>query len=144
MLRQTESSSLFFLSCFIYVVMAWLVPSLPLFISAFQIHLVFFNLLFWSSELFFTSTYPSSLSLFLRKKETVQNSPKASNRGKIFQEYPISDCGRLPVRFSSDKKERLVLAVSEELSNFARKKRKMMVMTLVKSEDGQEATITFR
>ena len=114
MLRQTESSSLFFLSCFIYVVMAWLVPSLPLFISAFQIHLVFFNLLFWSSELFFTSTYPSSLSLFLRKKETVRNSPKASNRSKIFQEYPISDCGRLPERFFSDKEERLVLAVGED------------------------------
>ena len=117
---------------------------LKLFISAFQIHLVFFTLLFWSSELFFTSTYPSSLSLFLRKKKTVQNSPKASNRSKIFQEYPISDCGRLPERFFSDKKERLVLAVGEELSNFARKKRKMMVMTLVKSEDGQETTIEFR
>ena len=95
-------------------VMAWLVPSLPYFISAFQIHLVFFTLLFWSSELFFTSTYPSSLSLFLRKKETVRNSPKASNRSKIFQEYPISDCGRLPERFFSDKEERLVLTVGED------------------------------
>ena len=76
--------------------------------------LVFFNLLFWLSEFFFTSTYPSSLSLFLRKKETVQNSPKASNRSKIFQEYPIYDCGRLPERFFSDKEVRLVLAVGED------------------------------
>ena len=37
-----------------------------------------------------------------------------------------------------------MLAVGEELSNFARKKRKMMVMTLVKSEDGQETTIELR
>ncbi len=87
---------------------------LKLFISAFQIHLVFFTLLFWSSEFFFTSTYPSSLSLFLRKKETVQNSPKASNRSKIFLEYPIFDCGRLPERFFSDKEVRLVLAVGED------------------------------
>jgi len=56
-----------------------------LFYIGFPDSLVFFNLLFWSSELFFTSTYPSSLSLFLRKKETVQNSPKASNRGKSFR-----------------------------------------------------------
>ena len=58
-----------------------------------------------TQKLFFTSTYPSSLSLFLRKKEIVRNSPKAGNLRKIFQEYPIYDCGRLPERFFSDKED---------------------------------------
>jgi len=46
--------------------------------------------------------------------------------------------------FSQIRRNDWCLQWAKTVPNFARKKRKMTVMTFAKSEDGQEATIAFR